>query len=108
MSEDDYGTSDDESRSEKDKGTQSSKFSHSRFSSQIEGEIEGLGIGFEEGIDINDKEIKVDKNLINDNRNLMKKDNPTNKPVIKKFTDKIGSIQKGVTTDQSPIATESP
>ena len=85
MSEEEYGESDDEgtgeskSHREVKKDKENSKYTHSRFSSQIGDDLDEMNVVIQamEAKDIDDKDIKIEggKQLMADNRNLLKKKN---------------------------------
>lgn len=99
MSEEEYGSSEDEATKEsgKKKG-KDSKYTHSRFSSQIADDLDEMNVmmgemNINEDADIEETEIQINhKKLNTDKRNILKKadDKKINLPM--KFQDDIDSI----------------
>ena len=107
ISEEEYGeesegTNDEGSKSNRVKKDKDSKYTHSRFSSQIGEELDEMNVVIDAmgngptDIDAKDLNIKGGKQLVADNRNLLQK-KPNSNPVEKiqaKFIDQIDSIQR--------------
>jgi hypothetical protein len=105
VTEEEYGSSDDEGtkdsaeKEKKKKKDKDSKYTHSRFSSQIP-DLDDMNVmmgdmNINDDANIDDTEIKInDKKLNNDKRNMLKKEtNKTKVNLPMKFQDDIDSIQ---------------